>query len=99
MRFETWFQERETPGTLAHAARQILKADTSYRAAEKTLRCMYFLELVIKHGGNQAKAAQSIGKERNEVHRVMRSMGIRSEDVRRFADRLQERTDGGSARA
>lgn len=90
MQVETWIEQRETPGTLAYTARQLLEKDVSYRAAGKALRQMYFLELVLRHGGNQSQAARSIGVKQESVNRELRSLGIRKAHLERLADRLKE---------
>lgn len=99
MRIEEWAQKRETPGTLAHAARQLLEKEVSYRAAGRALRRMYFLELVLKHGGNQSEAARSIGLKQEQVNREMRSMGITATNIRTIVKRLQGRPDGDGSTA
>ena len=89
MQIGTWIKDRNTPGKLADIARRMLENDIKYREAEKTLQSMCVLEALIRHEGNQQKAAESIGISRTVVWRTMRSLGLTSKDIRRVAMRLR----------
>lgn len=90
MRVRVWLKDRSTPGTLADLARRILDSDQKYKETESTLRKMYVLEAVVKNGGDQVKAAEQLGISRMTVQRVLRSLGMMSQDVHAVAKHLQE---------
>lgn len=90
MQISKWVENRKTPGTLADVARRVLESDAKYREIEKTLQRMYVLEALMRHGGNQTRAAEAIGVDRHTVQRTLRSMGLSGDDVCRVAQRLGE---------
>lgn len=91
MQIAAWMQNRETPGTLAHVAKRILESDKTYKATEQTIRSMYVLEALVKHDGNQQRAARAIGVNPQTVRRVLRGLRITGEQVRIVAKHLQGR--------
>ncbi len=93
MQIKSWIQSRQTPGTLADVARRALENDRSYRDVERTLQSMYVLEALIRHDGDQQKAAEAIGVHRMTVNRVIRGMNLTAVDIRKVVRRMQGDSD------
>lgn len=89
-------KDRSTTGTLADVARRILASDRTYKETERHLRGLYVLEVLVKNGGNQCKAAESIGISRGTVRRILRSLGMSGVGVQRIAKFIQEKANANS---
>jgi DNA-binding NtrC family response regulator len=98
MRIEAWMESRDKAGTLANVARRVLESDVKYRDVERTLQSMYVLEAMIRSGGRQRKAAETIGVSAMTVKRVLRGMSIKAADVRKIAERMRGRDDADTQR-
>jgi len=88
MQIKRWIEHRRTPGTLADVARRILENDSKYRDVERTLLSMYILEARIRHG-SIPNTAEAIGVSTMTIKRVMRSMNIRTPEIRRIARQIK----------
>lgn len=94
MEINLWIKSRESKGALAEVARRILESDRKYKDVEKTLQGMYVLEALIKHDGNQQRAAAAIGVSRETVKRAIRSMNLKAADIRAIVEHTRSANAG-----
>lgn len=88
MQIEAWLQDRNTTGTVADLAKRMVGAGKRYAGLESRLRQCYVLEALMRHGGDQTRTADALGVTRHTIRRIVRSLGVRSADLRALAKEI-----------
>jgi hypothetical protein len=97
MRIDEWMQSRAEPGSIANAARRMIKRDVKYREFERLARGIYFLEATFRNGCDLGKAAQATGVSAMTVRRALRSIGIPSSEIADIAKFMEGSSNAGTA--
>ena len=61
---------------------QMHSSGVSYEEAVREFKRQYLREVLLKHRGNQCKAAEELGMHRNTLSRTMTELGLELAEVR-----------------